>query len=180
VISRVRVNLGHCNFVAVFGQGIRGIHSPQRDQGAMPLGIGGRNATEGGILNAVECFLIQGEKGVEKKGSRKRGQEKGVRKKGSGANLDKISHFPNFSACQGACVLNFPVPITTKGSGGYKKIASAEAGSSGASLERDDGFAGMDRGQAVNAQPREHEPAAATAGSRKEPAQGAARDAEFF
>jgi hypothetical protein len=111
---------------------------------------------------------------------RKRGREKGVRKKGSGANLDKISHFPNFSACQGACVLNFPVPITTKGSGGYKKIASAEAGSSGASLERDDGFAGMDRGQAVNAQPREHEPAAATAGSRKEPAQGAARDAEFF
>ena len=76
--------------------------------------------------------------------------------------------------------MNFPVPITTKGSGGSKRSGSAEAGSGGASLERDDAFAAMDRWKAVNAQRGERERAAAAAGSRKEPAQGAARDAEFF
>jgi hypothetical protein len=35
-------------------------------------------------------------------------------------------------------------------------------------------------GRTVNAQRGEREPAAAAAGSRKDPAQGAARDAEFF
>ena len=32
---------------------------------------------------------------------------------GQGANLDKISRFPSLPACHEACVLNFPVPITT-------------------------------------------------------------------
>ena len=43
-------------------------------------------------------------------GSAEMGSE---RKWGQGANLDKISRFPSLLACHGACVLNFPVPITT-------------------------------------------------------------------
>ena len=37
----------------------------------------------------------------------------GQGKWGQGANLDKISRFPRLPACHEACVLNFPVPITT-------------------------------------------------------------------
>jgi len=176
ILSGRRSGRGHCGLPAANRPQIPASSSANRRQN-VALPAADRMSALRRVHSARRFLRGKGEKGSGK-GVRVQILEKG--KKGSGANLDKTSLFPSFSPCQGPCVLNFPVPITTKRSGGSKKIASAEAGSGGASLERDDGFAGMDRGQAVNAQPREHGPAAATAGSRKDLAQGAARDAEFF
>ena len=66
-----------------------------------------------------------------------------------------------------------------EGSGRFERIGSAETGSGGASLETDDGFAGMDRGKAIDAQRGERESAVVPAGSKKNPGQLTARDAEF-